>query len=273
MAVAPHSTPTLAHAQPPPGHGEQQNTVDNGPIGIVFAHTSTPTSQGAGFTFNMHKITEVIPGTAAARCGLKADDTLIRLNDRLVDSMSESDLRFYFGQLWGTRSMNIEVLRTRPSAENSDTTQTELERLVLTRVVNRDSADETAHNVTSPLRLPAHNDGEDATNAQGGSYAPHSSPQIEADVSPLQQNRVRPKMDVKPLDMPQSHRSDMPSAVQNDRTDGNYGNASERYDEGRPLALGGRVPSIDLPDPIIQEFRVGVRRSPVAACRKDVRLA
>ena len=286
MAAAPHSTPTLAHAEPPSSQGGQQNAVDNGPIGIVFAHTSTPTAQGGGFTFNMHKITEVIPGTAAARCGLKADDTLIRVNDRLVDSMSESDLRFCFGQLWGTRSMSIEVLRTKPSAENPDTTQTDLERLVLTRVMRQDPTNAAGHSMASPLRLPGRNDAEDARHAQGGSYAPQSSPQMGAHVSPVPQNDAEPHEAVGPsttFEIPQryvrSHaspgrvRGDIPGTLQDGWADGNDHISNTRLDDERAPSFGGRVRSIDLPDPIIQEFRIGTRRSPVATIRKDVRIA
>ena len=90
----------------------------------------------------MHKITEVMPGSIAERCGLMADDTVIRVNDLLVDGMSASDLRcqrnplpslslsldlyqvsldsfaaprYHFGQVLGSRSVAIEALRTLPS--------------------------------------------------------------------------------------------------------------------------------------------------------------
>ncbi len=268
MAAAPHSTKTLAHAQPPPVHAGAQNMVDTGPLGIVFAHTSTPTAQGGGFTFNMHKITEIIPGTAAARCGLKADDTLIRLNDQLVDSMSESDLRYYFGQLSGARSMNIEVLRTRPSAENPDSTQTELERLVLTRVISQDSASDL-YSATSPLRVPF------ATSpAQEGSDAPHSSPQMGANASPSPSTDAAPRVathSLAPLKISHQHVDDLPGGLQDARSGRGVGEHAHKHFGGDvPRALGGRTCSADLPDPIIQEYREGIRRSPVSRSRTDV---
>ena len=115
------------------------SNIDDGPLGIVFAHTSTPAATEKSWDngFHMHKITEVMPGSAADRCGLRANDTLIRVHDQLVDSMSEHDLRIHFGAVKGTRSMNIEVLRMQPSGPH--TTTSELVHLVLTRVVERAS--------------------------------------------------------------------------------------------------------------------------------------
>ena len=118
---------------------DAEGEIDDGPLGIVFAHTSTPAATEKSWDngFHMHKITEVMPGSAADRCGLRANDTLIRVHDQLVDSMSEHDLRIHFGAVKGTRSMNIEVLRMQPSGPH--TTTSELLHLVLTRVVERAS--------------------------------------------------------------------------------------------------------------------------------------
>jgi len=248
VSNAPTSTPILSNAQAPSSQASQDTSanVDNGQLGIVFAHTSTPARSGSS-TFNMHKITQVVPGSTAERCGLRADDTLIRVNQLLVDSISEADLRFLFGHVVGTNGMAIEVLRTRPSETNADSTRTELIHVVLTRVLA----------ATSPDR---------------GHYAPHSSPQVAAHTSPHRTSPQRPAQKrPSPLrGLPQQGPTGSAMHVRGQGWERASPQLARLANEARLQAI--RPSSIDMQDPIIQEFRDGSRSSPDTASRLHVSL-
>ena len=153
--------------------------VDKGPLGIVFSHTCSPTSSGNSI-FNMHKVTNVLPGSIADRCGLRSDDLLMRVNGIPVDTLSAPDLRYHFGQITGTCTLEVEVMRMSAAT-------TQRVRVVLTRARGPPSlpglpdylaADFDAASNEIPLRS-AHDGG------ANGHNAPPSSPRVDKYTAPL----------------------------------------------------------------------------------------
>ena len=216
--TAPASTPTLRNAPSPPsdrseraaerraqfmqqqqrgGHGtaassnsdsvraqesrssRMETEIDKGPLGIVFSHTCSPTSSGNSI-FNMHKVTNVLPGSIADRCGLRSDDLLMRVNGIPVDTLGAPDLRYHFGQITGTCTLEVEVMRMSVGT-------TQRVRVVLTRAKGPPSLpglpDYLAAGLdgaSNEIPLQSLHDGR-----ANGHNAPPSSPRVDKYAAPL----------------------------------------------------------------------------------------
>ena len=180
ILAAPHSTPTLGISRELPSIGPE---VDNGPLGIVFSHTCTPTLNGDSI-FNMHKVTKVLPGSIADRCGLISDDLLLRVNEISVDTLSAPDLRFHFGQLTGTRTLSIDVMRM-VSQEGSKST-TQRAQVILTRVKSPAATRALPDYLTLGSDADANVIPRSSRHETGayGAHAPPSSPQVDSSSAP-----------------------------------------------------------------------------------------